>query len=275
MFPGEPDGAEHRQRIEQQFGSRSDGHDGGSRGGQLALLRRFVDGAHRVPRCRRGQFAVDKQHRRFVLKRLEGADGLAELLPRAQVCGHRIHGPSQCSGRSACRQRDGDVPRRIVVDTVEHQRIRYVVAIEMQDPDVDGEVGAITRLDRRCDGRIDDEPQRLAIVALRGRQDHTGRAHPEDVARRPGDPPSTVGGGRAQVAGSRQCDGGRTPRQRDRSAACRQPARSSPTESTTAPVITVGSSGPGSRAVAAASMTQAASASEPPCPPTASGRCTA
>ena len=41
----------------------------------------------------------------------------------------------------------------------------------------------------------------------------------------------------------------------------------------TAPAITVGSSGPGSRPYPAASMTQAASASAPPCPPTASGRC--
>jgi hypothetical protein len=173
VFPGEPDGAEHCQRIEQQFGGRRDGHDGGARRGQLSLLRRFIDGAHRVPRCRRGQFAVDKQHRRFVLERLEGADELAELLPRAQVCGHRIHGPTQCSGRSACRQCDGDVPRRIVLDTVEHQRIRHMVVIEVQNPHVDGEVGAITCLDG-SDGRLSDEPQRLVIVALRGHQDHTG-----------------------------------------------------------------------------------------------------
>ena len=92
-------------------------------GGQPSLLRRFIDGAHRVPRCRRGQFAVDEQHRRFVLQRLEGADGLAELLPRAQVRGDRIHGPSQSSGGSACRQRDGNVPCCIVVDTVEHQAL--------------------------------------------------------------------------------------------------------------------------------------------------------
>ena len=34
---------------------------------------------------------------------------------------------------------------------------------------------------------------------------------PTTIARRPGDPPSTVSGGRAQVAGVRQYDGGSTP----------------------------------------------------------------
>ena len=197
VFPGETDGAEHRQGVEHQVRDRRDRDRRRPGRGEPVLVERFVRGTHRIPGRRGGQLAVDQQHGRAVLQRLEGADDLAELLPGAQVRGDRLDTPLRDAGRRAGHQTHHDACRAVGVDAGEHVGLVGAVVVESQDPHIADEVGAVRRFDRRGGlAGVHRHPHHLAVAGAGGEQDHPCRACAGDDLRGAGDEPSLSVGAR-------------------------------------------------------------------------------
>ncbi len=204
VFPRVSDRPEHGQRVQREVGQRGHRDQRRPGGGGLALRTRLTLGAHGVPGCRRGQFAVQVQRRRLVLQGLKRPDWLPELLSDLQV-GDGVLGtpPGDARGLGG-HQRGGGAAHRRRVEALDDRGTAGRVVSGMQRADVPGQIRR--RLDADVQARgagVEHEPHLGAAGGTRRHQYPLGRAHPDPGSDRPGQRPASVHGAGRQLARTR------------------------------------------------------------------------